>query len=38
MLGVFFVTTLVTLVTVVGAAALLRKYVPRSYARLTGGR
>jgi hypothetical protein len=37
-LTVFFVTPLITLVTVVSAATLLRRYVPRPYAWLTGGR
>lgn len=38
MLAVFFIAPLITLVLVVGAAALLRRYVPRPYAWLTGGR
>jgi len=38
MLAVFFIAPLITLVMVVSAAALLRRYVPRPYAWLTGGR
>lgn len=37
-LAVFIVAPLCTLLIVVGAAALLRRYVPRPYAWLTGGR
>lgn len=38
MLAVFLIAPLVTLAIVVGAAALLRRSVPRTYAWLTGGR
>ena len=38
MLAVFFLAPLFTLLIVVGTAALLRRYVPRPYAWLTGGR
>ena len=38
MLAAYFIAPLTTLVIVVSSAALLRRYVPRPYAWLTGGR
>jgi surface polysaccharide O-acyltransferase-like enzyme len=38
MLAVFFIAPLITLVIVVGAAALARRFVPRPYGWLTGSR